>query len=226
MNWSEIARRAPIRLNLGGGADNHSDARYPHYISVDFRARGEHSIAHDLTTPIPLPNGSVERILSEHFLEHIDEAGIVHILGECHRLLQPGGVARLAVPDYHSPHNRRALAARFDPEHTDHLTFPTYPLMRDLVARSPFRGGRFYQYWDGEQFVHAEIDDALGFVKRTVEHDPRNRCDSAGLLVWRTLRDSAIVISRGLRMSRTELSTQRYHPLRVTSIVIDLTRTP
>lgn len=97
--------------------------------------------------------------------------------------------------------------------------------MRELVSASPFGTARFYQYWDGERFVNGAIDYSLGWVKRTADHDRRNRCDGFGRLAIRTLRDAGFVISRGFRASRNELLTQRYHPLRMTSIVIDLYKT-
>ena len=222
MNWSEVARLGQVRLNLGGGADCHPDPHYQRYVSVDFEPTTAWSVQHDLTQPIPLPEGSVERILSEHCLEHLDAVTAAKVFAECHRLLVPGGLLRVAVPDYGSPRNRAFRDRGFDPNHTDHKIFPTYPLMRELVSASPFGAGHFYQYWDGERFVHGAIDYSLGWVKRTVEHDRRNRCDGLGRLAVRTLRDAAFLISRGFRASRNELLTQRYHPLRMTSIVIDL----
>jgi predicted SAM-dependent methyltransferase len=222
MNWSEVRQLPRIRLNLGGGGDSHPDPRYEGYVSVDFRTSAPWSVEHDLTKPIPLPDGSVERLLSEHFVEHVERDVTARILADAHRLLVPRGFFRIAVPDYGSPRNRPFRERGFDPNHTNHMIFPTYPMLRELVAASPFGDGRFYQYWDGDRFVNGQIDYSLGWVKRTVDNDRRNRCDGLGRLLARTLRDAGFVVSRGFRVTRNDLLTQRYHPLRMTSIVIDL----
>ena len=54
----------------------------------------------DLRRKWPLRSGSAKYIFSEHVFEHFgypDEIG--HVLGECHRILRPGGVLRVIVPN-------------------------------------------------------------------------------------------------------------------------------
>jgi predicted SAM-dependent methyltransferase len=53
----------------------------------------------DVTRHIPAPNDSVEVIYSSHMLEHLDRAAARAFLLEVRRVLVPGGVLRLAVPD-------------------------------------------------------------------------------------------------------------------------------
>ncbi|MEK8090578.1 class I SAM-dependent methyltransferase [Thermithiobacillus plumbiphilus] len=53
----------------------------------------------DLSQPLPLANGSVHYIYNEHFMEHLDLASGMRLLAECRRVLQPGGVLRIAMPD-------------------------------------------------------------------------------------------------------------------------------
>jgi predicted SAM-dependent methyltransferase len=48
---------------------------------------------------LPFKDGSVDRIYSSHFLEHIPYAKALRVLRECHRTLKPGGLMRLVVPD-------------------------------------------------------------------------------------------------------------------------------
>lgn len=224
MNWEDVAAKSPIWLNIGGSGDCHPTPPYEGYVSVDLEPIGEWSVAHDLRTPIPLPDGSVQRILTEHFLEHIEEAEIAAFLADAWRLLEPGGHVRFAVPDYHSPRNRKYRAQGYDPTHTDHVCFPTYETMKGIVDASPFTEVRFYQYWDGETFVDGDIDYSLGYVKRTKDNDKRNFRRGAGKKVLGVLRDGAWMLSRGFMFTRNELSVQRGHPLRMTSIVCDLVK--
>ena len=46
--------------------------------------------------PLPFEDGAVGEIWALHFLEHIDN--VVELLGECHRVLAPGGVMNIVVP--------------------------------------------------------------------------------------------------------------------------------
>jgi SAM-dependent methyltransferase len=54
---------------------------------------------HDLRRPFPWRSGSADAIYSSHTLEHLTREQGRRFLRECHRVLRPGGVIRLAVPD-------------------------------------------------------------------------------------------------------------------------------
>lgn len=58
-----------------------------------------HIVRRDLAKPLPFDDGTVDAVYSSHFLEHIYLSDAEAILGECHRVLRPGGVLRLALPD-------------------------------------------------------------------------------------------------------------------------------
>lgn len=53
----------------------------------------------DIRKPLPFPIGSAGFILAEHVIEHVDFRSGVRFLQECWRILEPGGVLRLAFPD-------------------------------------------------------------------------------------------------------------------------------
>ena len=85
-----------ISLNVGTGGRGKEG-----WINLD--AIGSHRdlyCTHDLRQPLPLADQSVRRILAEHVVEHLDFRGDVpKVLAEFHRVLQPGGVLRIVVPD-------------------------------------------------------------------------------------------------------------------------------
>lgn len=56
----------------------------------------------DLRDPLPFPDGSFGAIYTSHALEHLYQAQAVELLGECVRVLRPGGVLRVVVPDLHA----------------------------------------------------------------------------------------------------------------------------
>lgn len=50
-------------------------------------------------TRIPCPSGSASAVYSSHMIEHLDRREARAFLAEVRRVLRPGGIARLAVPD-------------------------------------------------------------------------------------------------------------------------------
>jgi predicted SAM-dependent methyltransferase len=56
-------------------------------------------VRHDIRRRLPYPAGSVEAIYTSHTLEHLYLVEARKVLAECTRLLRPGGLLRLALPD-------------------------------------------------------------------------------------------------------------------------------
>ncbi len=222
MDWSEVAKRESIYLNFGGYGDCHPNKNYENYIAIDLIRNGKYAVAHDLSTAIPLEDNSVDGILSEHFFEHIDQMTISALLAESYRILKPGKLMRIAVPDYHSPRNLKYLEMGHDPTHTDHVTFTNFPLLKEIMDKSPFGKVKFYQYWDGDNFLYEKIDYSKGMVKRTADNDKRNFRKTLSARLIGVFRDLAFLISKGFAVTKNELLVQRGHPLRMTSIVVDL----
>jgi predicted SAM-dependent methyltransferase len=88
-----LARRAPLRLHLGSGVEYK-----PGWVNVDL-AGDRVDLAWDLTTPLPFPDGVAEAIFHEHVLSLIDLRKGLALLDETFRMLRPGGVTRIGVPD-------------------------------------------------------------------------------------------------------------------------------
>jgi SAM-dependent methyltransferase len=83
----------PLRLHLGSG-NEHKDG----WVNVDLAGYPVEA-AWNLARPLPLQDGSVEAIFHEHLLEHLTLEEGLAFCRECHRLLRPGGVLRIGVPD-------------------------------------------------------------------------------------------------------------------------------
>ena len=85
----------PLRLHLGC-ADTYLEG----WCNVDYARPGRLlDLRWDLRRRLPFPDGSAKEIFSEHVFEHIPYPGVMDVLRECHRLLRPGGVCRIGVPD-------------------------------------------------------------------------------------------------------------------------------
>ena len=53
----------------------------------------------DVRDPLPFATGSYDAIYASHLLEHLYLDDALRLLRECFRVLRPGGVLRLVVPD-------------------------------------------------------------------------------------------------------------------------------
>jgi predicted SAM-dependent methyltransferase len=53
----------------------------------------------DVTTRIPEPDNSASAIYTSHMFEHLERSALKRALQECLRVLEPGGVLRIVVPD-------------------------------------------------------------------------------------------------------------------------------
>ncbi|MBD2112303.1 MULTISPECIES: glycosyltransferase [Cyanophyceae] len=81
-------------LNLGCG--NHF---HPDWVNIDFQSTGTDVITHDLRKPIPFADNTFDAVYHSHLLEHFSRSEAKPFLQECLRVLRPGGVLRIVVPD-------------------------------------------------------------------------------------------------------------------------------
>jgi SAM-dependent methyltransferase len=61
--------------------------------------KGNRFVHHNLEYGIPLPDASADFAFASHFLEHLSKTHGEQLLRETLRVLKPGGVVRVAVPD-------------------------------------------------------------------------------------------------------------------------------
>jgi len=80
-------------LNLGCGA-----VRHPDWTNIDLEG-DEDTLAIDVSTGLPFPDESFDVVYHSHLLEHIPQAAAGALMAECSRVLKPGGIIRILVPD-------------------------------------------------------------------------------------------------------------------------------
>ncbi|MEO7272844.1 MAG: methyltransferase domain-containing protein [Vicinamibacterales bacterium] len=64
------------------------------------RALPDSIVVHDLRKGIPYPDSSVDAVYHSHFLEHLDPPIARQFVQEVRRVLKPGGIQRIVVPDF------------------------------------------------------------------------------------------------------------------------------
>ncbi len=87
--------RPLVLVNLGCGARFH-----PAWINYDLHASSPIVTACDLTQGIPLRDSVADAVYSAAVFEHLRPFDIDGFLSECQRVLKPGGILRIAVPDF------------------------------------------------------------------------------------------------------------------------------
>jgi len=90
-------RRAegPLLVNVGCGPHGRRNG----WANFDACPCGPHVARWDLRVPLPLSAGCAEGIFCEHVLEHFTPQEADAVLRDLRRVLRPGGVLRLIVPD-------------------------------------------------------------------------------------------------------------------------------
>ena len=84
-------------LNFGCGGNFHPD-----WINLDTSPVSPAVIAHDVARHFPFADRTFDAAYGSHVLEHLEPAVAKEVLRDCFRILKPGGIIRMAVPDLES----------------------------------------------------------------------------------------------------------------------------
>lgn len=123
------------------------------------------------------PN-SIDAMIAEHVWEHLSLEDGCLAAQNCFKYIKPGGYLRVAVPDGNFP----------DPDYIehvkvngigwgadDHKVLYTFETMKANFEKAGFKV-HVQEYWDNDgKFVQNEWDVSKGYVRRTKDHDERNK---------------------------------------------------
>lgn len=85
------------------------------FVNLDYAWSTDIDVCWDITKPFSFDNTRFEGIFSEHCLEHVSLEEGLHVLREFYRILKPGGLVRIIVPDgglYFRLYNQRMNGER------------------------------------------------------------------------------------------------------------------
>ena len=88
-----LVAKGDIRLHLGCGGE-----RKVGWVNIDLLGDPV-DVAWNLAHSLPFDSGSVVAIFHEHLLEHLPLQAGDSFMQECFRVLRPGGILRVGVPD-------------------------------------------------------------------------------------------------------------------------------
>lgn len=169
-----------IKLNLGCGNDLRTgwlniDVLPP---SKNFRRKNRADaplfIAHDFRRGLQLPDASCRYIYSSHLWEHLDIRIGFKLMKECYRILQQGGILRIALPNF-----ERSFTAYLERDSRYFELIPASSLIRipgaetliDYVEYAIYQYGEHQCLYDEDRVC--KMLTQAGFSKpHLVEFDP------------------------------------------------------
>lgn len=115
-------------------------------------------IVRDIRKPLPFGDGSVDYVYSSHTLEHLSREQTAGVLREVLRVLRPGGVVRIVLPNLRNAveNYSRAIAANPDDPHAA-------PALLESLHLS--RGGRDPHLWMYDAPSLIALMQEIGFTE-------------------------------------------------------------
>lgn len=165
----------PLLVHIGCG-----DISSPEFVNVDAQPYPHvHYVRNDITDLSMFADGSVDLVYMCHVLEHVHRREIYDVLDEFKRVLKPGGVLRISVPDFDrlvemydstgcDPDGIMSpLLGSHANEYDIHYWIFTERSLSAILLKSGFSAVR---QWDPQRCDHHAFED---WASRTVERDGR-----------------------------------------------------
>lgn len=158
----------PLMLNLGCGSHFH-----PAWVNVDMASAHPAVMAYNLLEGFPFEDGVFDLVYHSHVLEHMPRWEAPRFLAECWRVLKPGGLLRVAIPDleticrlYLAALDRLADVSpgREDPDTVGRYDWMMMELLDQMVRIDS--GGEMARHWmqqpvPAEDFVVSRVGPGL-----------------------------------------------------------------
>ncbi len=201
-------------LYLGNFAPGEPQINNPRFIALALSPIHPREIEHNLLNPFPFPDETFSKIQSQDVFEHLPKDSVSKVLDEIYRVLAPNGVFRLSVPDYRHPllmsrsiydykghivgdvlmgaslqlnQLTNSVEAKFLDGPDNHLWFPTYELIMELILDSRIRNSTeiiFHQCFKSHDEIKLEIIPDLDMpVSRSFPVDKRSNGQPISIVV-------------------------------------------
>lgn len=151
------------KLHIGCGKNY-----LPGWTNVDLFSTVKADVYADITA-LPFDRGSFDIIYASHVLEHVQRNTVIATLSHWRDLLSPGGILRLAVPNFEAVAKRYVATgelaelmgllygAQNHPKNNHFVIFDSKSLSQALVGAG-FEAHRI-RPWEWRETEHAQYDD-------------------------------------------------------------------
>ena len=133
------------------------------WLNADFYPQKPEVMFLNATKRFEFADNSFDYIFSEHMIEHVDYASGLFMLGECHRVLKPGGIVRITTPNL-----RTIIDIYQNPGvgiHPAYMRWAHKHFLGAIPSNSPgFFFNNFVRAW-GHQFIYDPDTLGIAFVK-------------------------------------------------------------
>lgn len=210
-------------LNLGCGYRYH-----PAWINIDFVSTGPGVIAHDLRKGIPYPDNYFDVVYHSHVLEHFPKHEATGFIGECYRVLKPGGILRVAVPDLErivrEYLQNLELALRGDEQAAHNYDWIMLEMYDQTVRNEP--GGEMAKYLrqenlPNEEYIYKRIGEEgrairRGFLEQRKVQNKILTVEEEKYSLWKqVLRKGKQLLRSVLFKNSSIYSSQNYEAYRI-----------
>jgi len=131
---------------------------------------------------------TIDRLLSEHVLEHLSEEQGRLAVRECYRYLKPGGLFRVAVPDGYR--RDAAYVAEASPPSDGHQMLYNVDTFTTLLEGAGFVVTPL-EYFDADENFHAQPwDESEGHVQRSIRFDSQTDFQRDGMFYTSLIVDA------------------------------------
>lgn len=195
MKFKDILNNDKIFLYCGDTPKQRRDYTNIPFIGLSLYTDDEYHILHNITHTLPLKDNTVDIIQSEDVMEHIEYTILKKTIDDIFRVLKPGGLFRLSMPDYKCDYlyNRSKKdengniifdiggGGRYDTINKKvieggHLWFPVFSSVKSLLESTNFSVDKinYLHYYNENGYpITNKIDYSKGYILRTPDHDNR-----------------------------------------------------
>jgi predicted SAM-dependent methyltransferase len=142
------------------------------WVNVDMSSNSPHVKSYNLLKGIPFPNDQFDVVYHSQVLEHFPKEKAPYFVRECLRILKPGGIIRVVVPDLenivgeyikHLNENIRNPSSQSEANY-DWILLEMY----DQTVRN-YSGGQMAEFLRQPELVNEKyILDRIGYVGRSI----------------------------------------------------------
>ena len=157
-------------LNLGCGFNFHKE-----WINMDMNSNSPYVISHNILKKIPFHSNQFDVIYNSHVLEHFPKEKVSNFVRECFRVLKPGGIMRVSVPDLENIVNEYLKLLNENIESSNRLSEANYDWimleMYDQTVRNQ-GGGQMGEFLTQPELINEQyVFDRTGYIGKLFRNE-------------------------------------------------------